>query len=66
MRELAEDVSFDSALIKQLFFSRLPPQVKAILAPMAEKSSVDVIASFADSDGFHKGAYYRVYSPVTG
>ena len=48
MRELAEDVSADSAIIKQLFFLRLPPQVKAILAPMVEKSSVDVIASSAD------------------
>ena len=47
-RELAEDVPADSAIIKQLFFSRLPPQVKAILAPMVEKSSVDVIASSAD------------------
>ena len=48
MRELAEDVPADIAIIKQLFFSRLPSQVKAILAPMVEKSSVDVIASSAD------------------
>ena len=48
MKELTEDVSADSAIIKQLFFSKLPPEVKAILAPMAEKSSVDVIASSAD------------------
>ena len=48
MRELAEDVPTNSAIIKQLFFSRLPPQVKAILAPMVEKSPVDVIASSAD------------------
>ena len=48
MWELAEDVPADSAFIKQLFFSRLPPQVKAILAPMVEKSSVDVIASSVD------------------
>ena len=48
MGELAEDVPADSALIKQLFFSRLPPQVKATLVPMEEKSSVDVIASSAD------------------
>ena len=48
MRELAEDIPADSAIIKQLFFSRLPPQVKAILAPMVEKSSVDVIVSSAD------------------
>ena len=48
MRELTEDVPADSAIIKQLFFSRLPPQIKAILAPMVEKSSVDVTASSAD------------------
>ena len=49
MRELAEDVPADSAIIKQLFSSRLHPQVKAILASsMVEKSSVDVIASSAD------------------
>ena len=48
MRELTEDVPADSAIIKQLFFSRLPSQVKAILVPMVEKSSVDVIASSAD------------------
>ena len=47
MRELA-DAPTDSAIIKQLFFSRLPPQVKAILAPMVEKSSADVIASSAN------------------
>ena len=47
MRELT-DVPANSVLIKQLFFSWLPPQVKAILAPMVEKSSVDVIASSAD------------------
>ena len=48
MRELAEDVPADSALINKLFFSRLPPQVKVILAPMVEKSTVDVIAFSAD------------------
>lgn len=48
MRELAEDVPPDSALIKQLFFSRLPAQVKAILAPMFEKHTVDVVAASAD------------------
>lgn len=48
MRELAEDVPADSALIKQLFISRLPSQVKAILAPMVEKQSVDTIAALAD------------------
>ena len=47
MRELT-DVPADSAIIKQLFFSSLPPQIKAILAPMEEKISVDVIASSAD------------------
>ena len=48
MKELAEDVPADNALIKQLFFPRLPPQVKTILAPMVEKSPVDVIASSAN------------------
>ena len=47
MRELA-DVPADNAVIMQLFFSRLPPQVKAILSPMVEKSSVDVIALSED------------------
>ena len=47
MRELA-DVPTDSALIKHIFFSKLPPQVKEILAPMVEKSSTDVIASSGD------------------
>ena len=48
MRVLAEDAPTDSALIKQLFFLNLQPQVKAILTPIVEKSSVDVIASLAD------------------
>ena len=47
MREQA-DVPAYSAIIKQIFFSRLLLQAKAILAPMGEKSSVDVIASSAD------------------
>ena len=41
-------MSLLSAIIKQLFFSRLSPQVKVILASMVEKSSIDEIASSAD------------------
>lgn len=48
MRELAEDAPPDSALLKQLFFSRLPPEVKAILAPMMETGTIDQLASSAD------------------
>ena len=55
MRELTKDVPADCAIIKQLFFSRLSPQVKAILAPMTEKSSVDLIASSANKVEFTKG-----------
>ena len=47
MRELV-GVPAHSAFIKQLFLLRLLPQVKAILALMADKSSVDIIASSAD------------------
>ena len=41
MKRLAEDVPADSALIKQLFFLRLPLNVHAILEPMVEISSAD-------------------------
>ncbi|CAE1251154.1 unnamed protein product [Acanthosepion pharaonis] len=48
MSELAEDAPADSALIKQLFFSMLPQNVKAILAPMVEISSAHHLATSAD------------------
>ena len=67
MRELAEDIPADSIIIKQLFFSRLPSQGKAIVAPMVEKRSVDVIASSADKVmEFTKEVYYRVHYPAKG
>ena len=48
MRELAEDVPADSALIKQLFFSRLPQNVQAILTPMVEISPADHLVTSTD------------------
>ena len=48
VRELAEDEPADSALIKQLFFSRLSQNVQAILVPMVVISSADYLATSAD------------------
>ena len=67
MRKLAEDVPADSAFIKQFFLSRLLPQVKTILTPMVEKSSVDEIAASADKVmDFTKGPITASIPPAKG
>ena len=56
-------------MLKQLFFARLPENVQAILAPMADTSPVDVLASAADKIYAITGAirsepFAAVYSPA--
>lgn len=46
-RKVAEDAPADSALIKQLFFSRLLQNVQVILAPIVEISSANHLATLA-------------------
>lgn len=49
MRELIDGNQADEALLKQLFFSRLPANTQAILAPMKEGTSVAQLAEAADN-----------------
>ena len=48
MRQLIDGTEADEALLKQLFFSRLPTNVQAILAPMKNTSSTAQLAESAD------------------
>ncbi|XP_029634918.1 uncharacterized protein LOC115210455 [Octopus sinensis] len=48
MRELTEDSSKDSSLLKQLFFSCLPSHVQGILTPSMDVTPIDQLALSAD------------------